>query len=297
MDEGGCTMHDLTYDLKRLAERHRSGSFATQANRKTMLMLIGEQLVALGWKTMRAVDLKGRHVNRLLAKWDDDGLSPATIRNRLSALRFWAEKVDRASVLPRSNAPYELPPRPRVARVSKATTLPPDQLHRIKDAYVRMSLELQRAFGLRREEAMKLKPFQADHGALLVLQGSWTKGGRPREIPIRTESQREVLARAKALAGQQTNSLIPPDKRYIEQLHRYEYWCHQVGFSKMHGLRHAYAQDKFLELAGFPCPAAGGPVYADLTPEQREVDVDARMIISTELGHGRVPITENYLGR
>lgn len=50
-----------------------------------------------------------------------------------------------------------------------------------------MSLELQREFGLRREEAVKLVPRLADQGDRLVLKDSWTKGGgKPREVPIRT---------------------------------------------------------------------------------------------------------------
>jgi hypothetical protein len=92
-------------------------------------------------------------------------------------------------------------------------------------------------------------------------------------------------------------SLIPPDKTYSQQLHRYESQCARAGLDKMHGLRHAYAQDRFLELSGFPCPAAGGPSREQLTPEQREADYDARLIISTELGHGREAITAAYLGR
>lgn len=50
-----------------------------------------------------------------------------------------------------------------------------------------MSLELQQAFGLRREEAMKIRPCIADRDDRLFLQASWTKGGRERIVPIRTE--------------------------------------------------------------------------------------------------------------
>jgi len=290
-------MHDIVYELKRLAEQHREGSYATQANRKNMLTLLGEQLWQAGWKQMHATDLKGRHVNRLLALWREQGLSPATLRNRLSVLRWWAAKVDRAGVLPKSNAVYGIPNRQTVARTSKARELPPDTLARIGDPYVRMSLALQRAFGLRREECIKLRPHQADQGDRLVLQGSWCKGGRPREVPIRTAAQREVLERAKSLVKLQTAALIPAEKRYVEQLRRYEHWTGRVGLNKMHGLRHAYAQDRFLELTGFACPAAGGPTRELLTPAQHAADYDARVIISDELGHSREAITAAYLGR
>jgi integrase len=74
-------------------------------------------------------------------------------------------------------------------------------LDKVRDAHVRMSLELQQAFGLRREEAIKFIPSFADRGDHLVLKASWTKGGRERTIPIRTEAQRDVRNRARRLAG------------------------------------------------------------------------------------------------
>lgn len=64
----------------------------------------------------------------------------------------------------------------------------------------------------------------------------------------------------------------------------------------MHGLRHAYAQTRFEELAGFACPAAGGPTRDRMTPAQREADEDARVLLSEELGHCRPQITNAYLG-
>jgi hypothetical protein len=55
----------------------------------------------------------------------------------------------------------------------------------------------------------------------------------------------------------------------------------------MHGLRHAYAQNRYEELTGWKCPAAGGPETKALTPEQHELDHGARLTISRELGHER----------
>ena len=288
-------MHQLIYELKQLADTYREGSYATQHNRRHMLMQMGEQLVAAGYKKMHAGDLKGRHVTALLAQWTAQALSPDTIRNRLAVVRWWAVKVQKVAILPKDNASYGLPRRQRVARTSKARELPPDTLTQVRDRYVRMSLQLQRAFGLRREESIKIHPVQADQGTRLVLKGSWTKGGRPRAIPIRTAAQRALLDQAKALAKR--GALIPAHKSYVVQLHRYEHWTRQAGLSHLHGLRHAYAQDRFLELAGFPCPAMGGPSRAHLTPAQREADYDARVIISSELGHSREAITAAYLGR
>jgi hypothetical protein len=54
-----------------------------------------------------------------------------------------------------------------------------------------------------------MKPFVADKEHHLTLQASWCKGGRGREIPIRTEEQRYWLDRAKALMPHSASSLIP----------------------------------------------------------------------------------------
>lgn len=170
-----------------------------------------------------------------------------------------------------------------------------EQLEKIKDEHVRMSLELQQAFGLRREESMKIRPCIADRGDHLFLQASWTKGGRERIVPIRTEQQREVLDRAHRLAGR--GSLIPANRNYVQQMSVYEGNTRRAGLHHMHGLRHAYAQDRCEELTGWSSPAAGGPVARQLIPEQRERDREARLTVSRELGHEREQVTTAYLGR
>jgi hypothetical protein len=290
-------MHDLVYDLKRLAERHRSASYTMQDKRKKTLMLLGEQLVMLGYKDMRARDLKGRHVNKLLHLWQEQGLTTGTIKNRLAVLRFWAEKVDRVSVLPKTNAVYHLEPRTEVARISKATIAPEDKLELIADAYVRMSVALQRAFGLRREESIKFQPWYADLGGAIQLKGSWAKGGRYRQTPLTFPDQREVLEEAKRLVPTKGSALIPADKTYVEQLNTYTTQIAAVGLTKLHGLRHAHFQRRFLQLTGFAVPVAGGPSRHEMTPAQRQADRQARAQIAQEMGHGRARITASYFGR
>ena len=69
------------------------------------------------------------------------------------------------------------------------------------------------------------------------------------------------------------------------------------GDRKAHGLRHGYAQARYLELTGWKAPHAGGPRRDELTPGQREADLAARLIISQEMGHNREDVTAVYLGR
>ena len=246
---------------------------------------------------MGTVDLKPKHVRYLVERWKAEGLSQATLKNRVAHLRWWAEKVNKASVIPRTNAALGIDRRVYVTNESKAVKLASGDLAKIKDERLRCSIELQRAFGLRREECLKFQPGYAMAGGpdSIKLKASWCKGGRERDVPIRNDYQREVLARAAALAG--SGSMIPKEQSYVQRLKQYEYSTNRAGFSRLHGLRHEFAQRRFAELAGFECPAKGGPTANELTREQKAQDLAARLQISQELGHNREAITAVYLGR
>jgi len=288
-------MRDLNYQLKQLCHQCREGSYSTQSNRAHILDLVANELHALGYRGLSARSLKPKHIEGLVQHWLAEELAIGTIKNRMAAIRWWARKVNKQNVVARSNEHYGIPDRRFITSESKARSVTEEQLAKIRDEHVRMSLELQQAFGLRREEAMKFQPSFADRGDHLVLKASWTKGGRERTLPVRTEAQRDVLNRARKLAG--FGSLIPSNRNYVHQMRVYEGNTCRAGLSKMHGLRHAYAQNRYEELAGWKAPAAGGPDARSLTPQQREIDRKARLLISQELGHEREQITAVYLGR
>ena len=287
-------MKTLNHNLKQLCRNCKEGSYATQRNRERILTRAANELQAMGYRQMQARSLKPKHIEALVDHWQGEELSIGTIKNRMAALRWWAMKINKQNVVAKSNEHYGIPDRRFVTNESKAKDLTTEQLSNIKDEHVRMSLALQRAFGLRREEAMKFQPSYADKGDHLKLKASWTKGGRPRAIPVRTEAQREVLNRARKLAG--FGSLIPSHRSYVQQLRTYEGNTTRAGLSRMHGLRHDYAQKRYEELTGWQCPATGGPDRAALSPEQKELDHQARLTISQELGHERIQIVATYCG-
>ncbi|MGV6942893.1 phage integrase N-terminal domain-containing protein [Stenotrophomonas maltophilia] len=86
-------MDDLTYTLRQLCLRNPDGSHATQADRQRSLHLAARQLREAGFRQMRATSLKGKHVEALLQRWQAEGLSAGTLKNRMAHLRWWAEKV------------------------------------------------------------------------------------------------------------------------------------------------------------------------------------------------------------
>ena len=288
-------MKDLNYQLMKLCRDNRDGGFSTQATRSRLLDLIANQLKELGFRRMQPKSLKPKHVDALLTHWRNQGIGVGTLKNRLSAVRWWAKKVNKPSIIAKDNDVYGIGKRMYVARESKAQDLDDKKLSGIADPYVRLSIRLQAAFGLRREESIKFNPSYAMQGEHIRLKSSWTKGGRARMVPIRNDKQRQLLEEVKDLA--KGGSLIPAQLNYVQQLHRYERQLRNVGMSKLHGLRHAYAQQRYLELTGWKSPVVGGPTSKDLTPEQLAPDHEARAMISNELGHARAEISAVYLGR
>ncbi len=258
-------MRDLNHDFKELCRHNRDGSYATQADRAHILDLVANQLHEMGVRGLRAQGFKPRHVQLLVARWLAEQLAPGTIKNRMSQLRWLAQKIGKDNIVERTNAAYGIPDRVYVTNISKAKALGREQLESIRTPCARMSLRLQAAFGLRREASIKIVPAWADRGDTLVLKASWNKGGREIRIPIRTPEQRQLLDEAKALA--KGKSLVAPGyATYRDYLQHFRYECGRVGIHAFHGHRHLYAQARYQEMTGWACPARGGPTSRQLTP-------------------------------
>ncbi|WP_026790002.1 phage integrase N-terminal domain-containing protein [Pleomorphomonas oryzae] len=287
-------MGDLTMDLVRLCHRNKDGSYGTQTNRRRGLTAMADDLSDLGYKLPSAASLKPKHVEALVERWLDADMTDASIRNRLTWLRWWAEKINKPNVVSRDNATYGVAERGEVTR-NRAQILDHTKFQSIECPHIKASILLQTAFGLRREEAMKFQPQVAIRSDHIALHSSWTKGGRARTIPIATLEQRQVLQHVVRLVPGR-GSLIPAQLTYVEQLKRFEYQTLKAGIRNTHGFRHAYAQQRYAVLTGQACPLAGGKRWADMTAKEREADRSARHHISGELGHGRLKVTDVYLG-
>ena len=278
----------------------RPVSHGTQAAFNKFKRDFDRRLQAAGVHQLKPKNLKPKHIQvvvaQLRAEVEAGNRSIGSAKNWCAHLRAYVRLIDRRYLVPRTDAELGFGNRAYVPKESKAVALSGGHLGRVTCPYVAMSLKLQRAFGLRREEAMKIQPEWADRGDKLVLKASWCKGKRERVLPIRTQSQRAVLNEARALAGTTEKGSLIPTEKYVQQVKRFEYQCRKAGLSGSHGLRHEYAQRRYRELAGFACPLAGGPQRQDMTPQMRRADYEARVAVSRELGHGRVSITNTYLG-
>lgn len=287
-------MDNLSFSLKTLCARSGEGSFGTRALRLRGLVAMADDLRETGYHLPDARSLKGKHVAALVGHWKTQGISDQTIRNRLTWLRWWAHQVGKNGLLPKTNDTFGLAERGRFSG-NKARSLQPADLARISDERVRLALKLEAAFGLRREEALKFRPAIADKGDRIALKASWCKGGRYREIPLSHEKQRALLDEFRAMVGD--GSLIRPGQNYVQALKNYENQLLKAGHGGGHAHRHAYAQWRYKQLTGWSCPAAGGRTADQMTPADAARDRAARLEISHELGHGRLDVTDTYLGR
>lgn len=293
-------MDKLHYQLKELTSRNRDGSFSTQSNRHRILQMCADHLKDGGYRTreLSVNDIKGRHVNALLRRWQADGVSAGTIKNRLAAVRWWAEKVNNAGAV-KSNDELGIENRQYITNFDKSLDLSIIDKSAIKSDYIMQSLKLQQNFGLRREEAMKFNAGYALGGKppaigdIVRIKPSWAKGGRYREIPIINQQQVDVLNDVIDLVGNDA-SLIPSDKSYRQHLTHFEKQTSIAGIGQTHGLRHNYAQMRYKALTGFDCPAIAG--VRQLTDDEKVIDKKARQMISNELGHNRLSVTGVYLG-
>ena len=244
---------------------------------------------------MQVRSLKLKHVHALINHWQRIGCSIGAQKNALAHLRWWARKIGKDELIPKSNNELLIGKRNLIPEESKAQCLTRSQLKQISNEYMRLSIELQQEFGLRQEESFKFRPTYADRGSYIELKGSWTKGGRKRSIPIVSFEQRDLIDRIHAIAG--PGSLIPAEYSLKNWRGKYIRLLSNLGLKKLHGLRHGYAQRRYRDLTGFESVFAGGPKRDALNTDQRTIDIQARLQVSRELGHNRIEITDVYLGR
>jgi len=159
------------------------------------------------------------------------------------------------------------------------------------------AVDLMRELGLRSKEASVLDAKAAyaealSRGAITVSEG--TKGGRDREVPITSEKQLDALSRASEAQGSD-RSMIPADQTWKEwregTLRDAREIVQSYTGGGLHDLRASYACERYESLTGHAAPVAGGEIV------DRDLEREAREQIAEELGHGRIDVTNEYLGR
>ena len=173
-----------------------------------------------------------------------------------------------------------------------------DKFKEIEAHYMKLAAQLlmMREFGLRRLEAICFRPLcamkQGFESTSIVINFG-IKGGRPRTIPIDSDSKREALQYAFNVSIGLHGSISWEDKSLKQAADYFSNTIHQFGLTKKelgvtaHGLRHQLLNDGYERIAWHPSPVKGGEKGA-LDPA---VELEARTRMSLEKGHSRTSIT------
>lgn len=266
----------------------------------------------LGVRDMRRIETAHlqQYAATLRERFERGEISPATAQNYLSTVNRVLEiaRGDKAVRLdPVRGA--GLPQRSGICQESRAVSQEQhQQVEKAVTERVSALMGLQRELGLRFQESAKIDAARAlaqaeKFGSVAVRDG--TKGGRPRTVPITQPEQLAALRAAAAIQGRD-RSMIPPDQTYARFRSEAYQSIERSGIT-FHGLRHSYAQARYHAIVGAPCPVAAGVPHRQhhqhlsralgiSISAARELDKAARMQVSAELGHGRIDVTNAYLG-
>ena len=160
-------------------------------------------------------------------------------------------------------------------------------------------VQLAREFGMREREAVladlsRLDREAREQGAVNIQEG--TKGGRTadRWVPVSPEG-RSALDGALAARPEGSRNLLEAGETYRQfvdsELRQGREFLQDAGIADYHDCRAGYACDRYEQLTGH-----AAPVVAGCRTASKESDLEARMQISPELGHGRVDVLVSYVG-
>lgn len=302
--------------------KHKGVSGKTMHDRESFYFaFFGDLRTHTPYRRVEPRRLRALHVDAMAAVWAERGLSAGTVATYLSYLRTWCQWTARAPQVVRDAARYfggnsPLAHRRQAADRDRSWVAAGIAFPQVRAAiealcpYVAMQAEFSRLFGARPKEARCLRPHEAvipreaalprdvnpacDATHYLRLDAG-TKGGRPRDVPITTEAQRALIARARALVGPGRHlgrpgfSLKANTTHFYAVLTRVGITGKQLGVTA-HGLRHEFGNDAYERHAGTASPVRGG-VAGD-----RARDREARAHVSRLLGHNRPAVASCYLG-
>jgi len=310
--KGTANRTNWKIELTKLVETHggkaalknKQVSSATKDARKKRLITAFRTLRMLGYKIDNPRNLTEKHVKALTDKMIADGKSASLIQNVVSTLRVFSGWIGKPNMVKGLSTYAPGVKRSYAAEQDKSwegNGIDVDAIITIisaKDNYVGMQLRAAQYFGLRRREAIMLKPIKdAREEGLYVIHG--TKGGRARMIPVETNEQKALLKQLQTFAAGNHGRLVAPGQRIDQAIERYNYLLKCFGLTKAfmgvtgHGLRHQFAIES-LARKGFTAPVrmTDGQTQKS-TPELEQ----SRMHVSEELGHSRVNITNAYYGK
>lgn len=283
-------------------------SLRTQEYTRQVMRETCRRLHRLGYMIEDVTAIRERHIDAILKSWLAQGLANKTMQCQYSALKKFCGWLGRPGIIDHSGQGVAgqlegLDPKDfKVSTVAKKSrswsgngidvVAKINEVRRDGDSRFAAMMLMGIGFGLRKKEQLKIRPWHADKGDRLVLEGSIAKGGRKREIPIEPGDyglfQRWCLDQTKKQCKKH-ETLGWPELSYKQAENRYYSMVKKHGFTKelmgvcMHGLRAEFAENMAI-IRGLMPPSLGGSI-TQMPKVQREVITTQ---ISGMLGHNKL---------
>ena len=284
------TFKNLAAQAEKLRRHNRQGSYKTK-ERYYEAFLRFLRFTAERFHLEKLANLSGKHLAAYVTDMKSRGLSPATIKTELSAIRFWHDQIP--------NARYALPDNQELA-LERRIFGEQDRTWSYREFNLMIGecwkagrpdfeacVVIGRYAGLRIHEVMRIDTAMARAALLdgfLTIKG---KGGKVREVPI-NETIRIELAALLKITPPGRKLFVPLEKDTRSVIHELEAFIrtHRKEVKDesserpmtFHGLRHTCAADW----------------YRRLTREGKTPH-EACLQVSRWLGHERAEITQIYL--
>lgn len=277
-----------------------------QQERANFLFKFMTDLRALGYR-VSPENVREKHIHAICEKFEADGLAAPTIQTYLSFLRAFCGWIGKKGLIRDPKIYFKNPKileRTYAASEDKSWDIPGLDKERllgeisVAHPHVWMQLLMCDAFGLRRKEAVMLRPYLDEReGRLYVMRGA--KGGRERSIPIESAYQRQVLEMAKHFVDHSPRDLGDPKLDLNANLKKFSNVMTKFGIRKSgkgalgitaHGLRAGFAMRK-MEEKGLANPLS--QQFPDRLPPQEEARI--RREVSELLGHWRPAVMNAYV--
>ena len=266
----------------------------------------------LGYRTMPR-NFGNKHMTVLVKNWYyNRKLANKTMATHMTQFRKFADWLGKDGMV--RNLAYYLPEvDPKTLEVEFAASegkswtgkgLDVELMIELADAVdIRLGciLRLQYAFGYRIKECLHCDPWASDQLYSMAIFSGQGKGNRPRNIPIDSPGQREIIAYIKTVVkkGEKVAWCDKDGAAYDFRVNyrRYYTLMEKLGYTKAilgisgHGLRAEYAEDIALRL-GFIPPTLGGT--ENQMPKEDLVIIQKK--VTEALGHGDPDKVASYYG-
>jgi site-specific recombinase XerD len=200
----------LQHEAKQLVGKNYGKASLTTEKLVQNIERIAEFMETQGLQSIR--HLKTKHVERFFSSISN--LSPSTRANYATAMRQIASAIGKKNIMPRANAEIGIDRSdrysPKHGNIEKMLEIR-NTLYE-NGEWRALAFDVQRQFGLRiKESLLSNKTQKIDGKEFLVVEGA--KGGRPRNLEIRTPEQAAVVERVQEYIRQSgSSSLIPKEK-------------------------------------------------------------------------------------